>query len=95
MNLAHRDDPFAHRCGAFFKGFPFVDQHHQPFASILHEIHDIDVLGMEAPGGVDHDQGHIALINGAQSAHGAVILDVIADTCLAAQTGSVNQAQTL
>ena len=56
---------------------PLVEQDDEAAAALDGKAGDLLVLLGDADGGVDHEQAHVGLVDGAQAAHEAVVLDVL------------------
>ncbi len=64
-------------------------------AALDGKARDLLVLLGDALGGVDHEQAHVGLVDGAQPAHEAVVLDVLVDEVALAHAGRVDEAVAL
>ena len=74
---------------------PLIDQ--QGHALLLLQDHagDMCILGGDAIGGIDQQQGHIAALDGAQGAQHGVLLDTLLDLARAADACGVDQRDPL
>ncbi len=80
-----------HREGILFDRVPFIDDHHTGFPFIENEAGNVCVLGGDAGGGIDHQQGHIGALDGFERTQDAVLLHAMFDLAALADAGRIDQ----
>ena len=72
---------------------PFIYADHEPLPVALYETEDIGVLALDAARRVDHEDADVAGLNGADGTDHAVILDILVDLLLLADTRGVDEIE--
>lgn len=71
---------------------PLVQKHHEGAPAFDGKISDLLVLLGDARGGVDDEQRDVGAIDGTQTAHHGVVLDVLVNGALLADAGGIDHA---
>ena len=74
---------------------PFVDAYHETFFVLLDKRVDVQILCLDAAGGVNHQNTYIAVLDGANGADNRVILLVFRHFRFLADTGCIDEVKIL
>ena len=72
---------------------PLVDHHHQTLVVALDKLEDVHILAFDAAGGVNEQDAHVGVFDGADGAHHAVELKVFRHLVLLADTRRVHEVE--
>ena len=76
-----------------FGQVPFVHHNHQRLLVFLNQLEDVHILRLNAAGGVEHQDAHVAVLDGADAAHHRIEFQVLAYLVLATDSGRVDQVE--
>ena len=72
---------------------PLVDDHHKAFLVLVDEGEYVEVLPLDAAGGIEHEDADVGILDGADGAHDGVELKVFADLVLLADAGGIDKVE--
>lgn len=72
---------------------PLVDHDDKALPVPVDEGEDVDVLSLDTACGIHHQDADVAVLDGADAAHHAVELEVLADLLFLADTGSIHEVE--
>ena len=76
-----------------FHKVPLVNHDHQRLLVLLYQLEDIHILGLNATGGIEHQDADIRILNGTDTAHHGIELQVLTDFILSTDTGGIYQIE--
>ena len=77
----------------FLDEVPFVDHNHHAFVVALDEGEDIQILHLQPLAGIEHQDTDIAVLDGADTAHDGIELQVFTHFRLLAEAGGVDKVE--
>ena len=82
-----------HRHTLLLNQVPLVDHHHQSLGILLYQREDIQVLALNAAGGIEHQDADISPLNGTDRANDGVVLQILIHLILLTNTGRIYQIE--
>ena len=81
----------AHGVGLLLEEVPLVHHDNAALAVLLDDVEDVHVLRLHPEGGVDHEDAHVGMLDGAHRPEDGIEFQVLGDLGLAAHAGGVHQ----